>query len=255
MLQTAVEAARRAGQVIAECYPAKRSVTVKGYRDVVTDTDIAAETAIVDLIRSRFPEHAIISEEGGGSDIDSDIAWVVDPLDGTTNYSRMLPVFAVSIAVLEKGEALIGVIYDPLRDHLFVAERGKGVTLNGAPIHVSQTAILAHGLVGLDFGHADDERRRSLTYLGRVAPRCGTVRGLGSATLGLAYVAAGWLDAYFNLAMKPWDAAAGTLLVAEAGGRCTTLDGELYSVNSPACLATNGLIHNDLWSVMEPARS
>jgi len=119
-------------------------------------------------------------------------------------------------------------------------------------MHVSRVSALGRTLIGLDWGHADDIRQQSLVYLGQVAPLCGTVRGLGSATLGLTYVAAGWLDAYFNLALKPWDAAAGTLLIAEAGGRCTTMDGEPYRVDAPACLATNGLVHDKLLAVMRP---
>ncbi|MFQ6100075.1 MAG: inositol monophosphatase family protein [Anaerolineae bacterium] len=250
MLKTAIEAAQRAGQVIAKRYPAERNVIPKGYRDIVTDADTAAEAAILDLIRARFPDHAIISEEAGDSQIGGRCTWIVDPLDGTTNYAHRVPVFAVSIGVLEEGEPLIGVIHDPLRDQTFVAERGGGATINGAPIHVSRVARLDHTLVGLDWTHDDEGREWVLAYLRRVAPRCGTVRVLGSATLGLAYVAAGWLDAYFHLALKPWDAAAGVLMIAEAGGRCTTLEGEPYRVDLPGCLATNGLIHDELLAAM-----
>jgi len=250
MLQTAVEAARRAGRVLAERYPAGRSVSVKGYRDLVTDADTAAEAVILDLIRARFPDHTIISEEAGGGEISSGYTWVVDPLDGTTNYAHRHPVFAVSIGVLERGEPLIGVIHDPLRDQTFVAERGGGARFNGAPMHVSRVAGLRDALVGLDWGHADEVRERILVYLHRVVPRCGTLRVLGSATLALAYVGAGWLDAYFHLALQPWDAAAGMLIVAEAGGRCGTLEGEHYRVGVPGCVATNGFIHEELLAVL-----
>ena len=250
MLQTAIEAARRAGRIIAERYPTERNITVKGHRDIVTDADTAAEAAVLDLIYTRFPAHTIISEEGRGSQIGSRYTWIVDPLDGTTNYAHRVPVFAVSIGILEGGEPLIGVIHDPLRDQTFVAERGKGAMLDDAPMHVSQVARLDHTLLGLDWTRDDEGRERVLAYLHQVAPRCGTVRLLGSATLGLAYVAAGWLDAYFHLALSPWDTAAGMLMVAEAGGRCTTLEGEPYRVDLPGCLATNGLIHDELLAVM-----
>jgi len=254
MLQTAVEAARRAGQVIVERYPAGRDVTVKGYRDIVTDADTAAESIILDTIHARFPDHAIISEEGGGSGIGdkpgSGYTWVVDPLDGTTNYAHRIPVFTVSIGLFEGDEPLIGVIHEPLRDQTFVAERGRGARLNGEPMHVSRVARLDYTVVGLDWGHSDEVRERVLACLHRVAMRCGTVRALGSAALALAYVAAGWLDAYFNLALKPWDTAAGTLLVTEAGGRCSTIEGDPYRVDLPGCLATNGLIHGQLLAVM-----
>ncbi len=250
MLQTAIEAARRAGQVLLERYPAGRNVTRKGYRDIVTDADTAAEAVILDLIRARFPDHAIISEEAGGSEVGGGYTWIVDPLDGTTNYAHRVPVFAVSIGVLEGREPLIGVVHDPLRDQTFVAERGGGARLNDAPVHVSRVANFGHTVVGLDWGHSDEVRGRALAYLQELAPRCGTVRALGSATLALAYVAAGWLEAYFNLVLKPWDAAAGILLIAEAGGRCTTLAGEPCRVDSPGCLATNGLIHEELLTLM-----
>jgi len=250
MLKTAVEAARRAGLVIVDRYPAGHDVTVKGYRNIATEVDTAAETVILDLIRARFPDHAILSEEVGGQGIDDGSTWVVDPLDGTTNYARRFPIFCVSIGLLQGREPLIGVIHDPLRDQTFVAERGSGAELNGAPIRVSRVARLDHAVVSLDWGHSDEDRGRTLGSLNRVAPRCGTVRALGSAALALAYVAAGWLEAYFNLMMKPWDAAAGILLVAEAGGRCTTLEGTPYHVDRPGCLASNGLIHDELLNVI-----
>jgi myo-inositol-1(or 4)-monophosphatase len=253
MLKTAVEAARQAGEVIVERYPAGHDVIIKGYRNIATEVDTAAETVILDLIRARFPDHAILSEEAGGQGIGDGYTWVVDPLDGTTNYARRFPIFSVSIGLLQGREPLIGVIHDPLRDQMFVAERGSGAELDGAPIRVSRVARLDHAVVSLDWGHSDEDRGRTLGALNRVAPRCGTVRALGSAALALAFVAAGWLEAYFNHMMKPWDAAAGMLLVAEAGGRCTTLEGTPYRVDRPGCLASNGLVHDELLNVMRDA--
>ncbi len=250
MLQTAIEAARRAGQLIAERFPAPRNVTVKGYRDIVTEVDTAAEAVILQLIRERFPGHAILSEEAGGSTIDDGYTWVIDPLDGTTNYARRLPISSVSIGVLERGEPVVGVIYDPLRDQLFVAEQRKGATLNDEPISASEIARLDHAVIGFDWGHSDQDREKTLQLLLRIAPRCGTLRALGSAALAQAYVAAGWLDGYLNLIAKPWDAAAGVLIVAEAGGTHTTVEGEPYRVAVQGCLASNGLIHEELLSVM-----
>ncbi len=253
MLQTAIEAARRASRVMAERFSRAHDVTVKGYRDIVTDVDTAAEAVVLDLIHERFPGHVILSEEAGGDGIGDGYTWVVDPLDGTTNYSRRIPSFAVSIGVLENGESVIGVVCDPLRDQLFVAERGKGATLNGEPMHTSRVAHLGNAVVSLDWGRSDVDRARTLDLVRQVAMRCGTVRALGSAVLAQCYVAAGWLDAYFNLIMKPWDAAAGTLIVAEAGGRCTMVDGGPYRVGVAGCLATNGLIHDEILSAMSDA--
>ena len=250
MLQTAIEAARRAGRNIAERYPGERKLTVKGYRDLVTDADIAAEEVIIDLIQARFPDHAILSEEAGDSEISSGYTWVVDPLDGTTNYAHHHPVFAVSIGVLQDGNPLMGVIHDPLRDQTFVAHRGGGARLNDVPIRVSPIPNLDNALVGLDWGHSNEVRVRILSYLDQIAPLCGTMRVLGSATLAMAYVAVGWLDAYFSMGLKPWDAAAGMLIITEAGGRCSTLEGNPYHVNLPGCLATNRLIHDALLNLM-----
>jgi len=250
MLQTAIEAARRAGQLIAERFSAPRSVTVKGYRDIVTEVDTAAEAIILQLIRERFPSHAILSEEAGGNTADDGYTWVIDPLDGTTNYARRLPISTVSIGVLERGEPVIGVIFDPLRDQLFVAEQGKGATLNGEPISTSKIDGLKHAVIGFDWGQSDRDREETLQFILRIAPRCGTLRVLGSAALAQAYVAAGWLDGYLNLIAKPWDAAAGVLIVTEAGGTYTTAKGDPYRVAMQDCLATNSLIHEELLSII-----
>jgi myo-inositol-1(or 4)-monophosphatase len=250
MLETAIEAAQRAGKVIAERYPGGRTVTGKGYRDMVTDADIASEAVIIELIKGRFPGHAILSEEAGAIDVDSDYTWIVDPLDGTTNYTHHHPVFAVSIGLMERGEPLMGVVHDPLRDHTFVAHRGNGTRLNDVPIRVSRATNLSNAMVGLDWGHTNEVRKRILLYLQQIAPHCGTLRVLGSAALAMAYVAAGWLDAYFHVELKPWDGAAGMLIIAEAGGRCTTLEGKPYRVDLPGCLATNSLVHDELLTLM-----
>ena len=250
MLQTAVEAARRAGQLIVEHYPEARQVTVKGFRDLVTDADIAAEKVILDLIRARFPEHAVVSEEAGGGEISSDYTWIVDPLDGTNNYVHRHPVFAVSIGLVKGGEPVIGVIHDPLRDQIFVAQKGRGARLNNALIYVSRMARLENAMVGLDWGHTHAERSRILSWLDRVTPQCSTLRVLGSAALAMAYVAAGWLDGYFSVGLKAWDAAAGMLMIIEAGGRCSTVEGKPYDVGLPGCLVTNSLIHDELLTVL-----
>jgi myo-inositol-1(or 4)-monophosphatase len=232
--------------LIAERYPTKRNVSYKGFRDLVTETDIAAENAILSLVRRRFPDHAILSEETGGGEIGQGYTWVIDPLDGTSNYTHGVPVFAVSIAVLEHGQPLIGAVYDPMREHLFLAQRGNGATLNNEPLQVSSVSELHQAVVGLDWARGEEARREVLSNLGRVAPRCHTIRIMGSAALGLTYVAAGWLAGYFHLALYPWDAAAAVLLVTEAGGRCTTFEGQPYPIIAPRCAATNGRIHQEL---------
>jgi myo-inositol-1(or 4)-monophosphatase len=253
LLHTAIEAAQHAGRLIAERYPTKRNASYKGYRDLVTDTDIAAEKIILDLVHRRFPDHAILSEETAGGEIGQDYTWVIDPLDGTSNYTHRVPIFAVSIAVLEHGEPLIGVVYDPMREHLFIAQRGNGATLNDQMLQVSSVSELHEAVVGLDWARGEEARREVLSNLGHVAPRCHTIRIMGSATLGLTYVAAGWLDGYFHLALHPWDAAAAVLLINEAGGRCTTFEGQAYPITSPRCAATNDRIHLQLLDALQEA--
>jgi myo-inositol-1(or 4)-monophosphatase len=174
----------------------------------------------------------------------------VDPLDGTTNYAHHQPVFAVSIGLVKRGDPLIGVIHDPVFDQTFTAHRGGGAKRNDVPIHVSRVENTGHAILSLDWGHSNEVPKRILAYLHQIAPHCGTVRILGSAALAMAYVAAGWLDAYFNMGLKPWDTAAGMLIISEAGGRCSTLEGEPYRVDLPGCLATNDLIHDELLLLM-----
>jgi myo-inositol-1(or 4)-monophosphatase len=251
MLETAIEAAKRAGRVIAERYPDGRTLTSKGYRDIVTDADTDAEAVILALIHSRFPAHTVISEEAGGDGIGNGYTWIVDPLDGTTNYAHHVPIFAVSIGVLEKGDFVVGVVHDPLRDQTFTAERGKGAWFEGAPMRVSDATRLDSAVIGLDWGRSDEARDQVVGYLQRLAPRCRTLRGIGTSALAMAYVAAGWLDAYFHPAIKCWDAAAGMLLISEAGGQYSTLKGSRYRAESPSCLVTNGLLHKELLKVIQ----
>lgn len=268
MLETAIQAARAAGRVLVDRLPDERQVRVKGLRDIVTDADLSAEEVIIQTIRARFPDHALLTEEQGESAGDAPYVWVVDPLDGTTNYSRRLPIFSVSVGVVSRrrrrslwsaipsetlpnGQLMAGVVYDPLRDHLFAVERGRGATLNGAPLRVSAFDRVSHAVVGLDWAHEQENRREIMARLGRVAPACHTVRGIGSATLALCYVAAGWLDAYFNVGLKPWDMAAGLLLIEEAGGRITDLQGQPWQPWESRVLVSNGHVHQALLDLMD----
>jgi len=249
-VDTAGEAAAGAGQLIVERYLGPRAVRLKGFRDLVTDADKASEAFIFERIRARFPEHGILSEESGEVAVGNGYTWVVDPLDGTTNYAHRHPVFCVSISVLEGEQPVVGVIHDPLRHHTFVAQKGAGARLNDEPIRVSRVAALKNALIGIDWGHDNEVRERMLNALSRILPRCGTLRASGSAALALAYVAAGWNDAYFQPGLKPWDTAAGVLLINEAGGRSTTIKGEPYRPRFPDCVASNGSIHDDLLKLL-----
>ncbi len=250
MLKTALEAAHSAGRIIAERYPGACNISEKGFRDLVTDTDMAAEARIIEIIKGRFPDHGILSEEAGSIAADGAYTWVVDPLDGTTNYAHRNPVFAVSIALLRGNEPVLGIVYDPIREETFAARQGTGATLDDRPIHTSPTKRFENAMIAMDWGHTNAQRKQMLAYLHPTLMSCGTVRVMGSAALALAHVAAGRLDAYFQRKLSPWDVAAGTLLVREAGGRCTTLDGAPHQMDLPDCLATNGFIHGALLRVI-----
>ena len=251
LLETAKQAARAAGHILVQRLPDRREVQVKGLRDIVTDADLAAEKAISQAIHARFPDHAMLAEETGETNGVSPYLWVVDPLDGTNNYSRRFPTFSVSIGLVHQGRLTVGVVYDPLRDHLFAAERGRGATLNGTPLHVSGFSDFAQAVIGLDWAHSNKNRHEIVARLGRVAPSCGTLRGIGSAALGLCYVAAGWLDAYFHIGLKPWDLAAGLLLIEEAGGSVTDIQGRPWRPWVQQVLVSNGYLHQALLELME----
>lgn len=243
MLSAALEAARQAGDELLARAAQQREVASKGYRDDVTDADTAAEQIVLAVLRAHFPQDAILSEEAGALE-GGGCLWIVDPLDGTTNYARGHPTFCVAVAAVVEGTPLVGVIHDPLRGHTFAARRGGGAALNGRAIRVSATAHLIDSVIGLDWAKSDQDRTETLRRLEALAPRCRTVRSLGSAALALAYIAAGWLDAYFATGLHPWDTAAASLLIAEAGGTISGWEGESWIVGQPAILATNGLLHS-----------
>lgn len=250
LLDTAIEAARAAGQEIIRRWPQERDVRSKGFRDIVTDADLAAQEALIAIIRARFPQHGILSEEGLAPTNNADTVWVLDPLDGTTNYARRLPSFSVSVAVARSDALIVGVVYDPLRDYIFCAERGAGATWNGQRLRVSQVDDLGQAVAGVDFAREPAIRSSQMATMVVCSERIRTFRSFGSAALGLCFVAAGWLDAYFHLSLAPWDVAAGALMVTEAGGAITSTDGKPWSHTQPRCLATNGKLHSEFLELM-----
>jgi myo-inositol-1(or 4)-monophosphatase len=226
LLSAAEEGARKAGRVLADRFEGQRTVEYKGRIDLVTDADKAAEAELIGYVHHRFPDHTILSEESG-LESRGELRWFIDPLDGTTNYSHRVPHFCVSVAVQGSGELLAGAIYDPLRDELFSAARGQGATLNGSPLSVSSVQSIDRALLCTGFPY--DVRERPEVPLGlfnRLIRHAQGVRRIGSAALDLAYVAAGRFDGFFEFGLKPWDIAAGALLVMEAGGSITRVDGE-----------------------------
>lgn len=246
LLETAEDVARSAGRLLLEKSQEPRELTEKGVRDWVTDADVAAQDLITKHIRNHFPDHGFLTEEESPDlPADGDVIWIIDPLDGTSNYSRGQSNFCISIAATAREEVQAGVVYDPVRREMFSAALNRGSTLNGAPIAVSELEDLSRSIVGLDWGHSPAKRRKTLEMLEAVAHHVHSVRAIGSAALALAWVAAGRLDAYFNVNLKRWDYAAGALLIALAGGRFSTVtDGPVDLARSAESgLASNGLLH------------
>jgi myo-inositol-1(or 4)-monophosphatase len=253
MKDFAVELAKEAGQVLMDHL--KRRVAVKSKSseiDLVTEADVASEKFIVEAIRERYPEHGILSEEGMGEEQAGEFLWLVDPLDGTTNYAHGYPVFCVSIALQREGEIVLGVTYDPVQDELFHAEKGQGAYCNGRRLSVSGTDSLRRSLLATGFFYTrafiEDN---NLAEFGRIMPRVQGVRRGGSAALDMAYVAAGRLDGYWEFHLSPWDWAAGDLLVREAGGRISDVSGQPWRLRSNSMVATNGPLHGELLAALK----
>ncbi len=252
-LQTAVRAARAAGRVLRNKFDAAREIRSKGKRDIVTDADYAAERAAREVLLARFPDDRFLSEESDAREraalwaeaeaLEAVALWVVDPLDGTTNYAHHHPTFSVSIGLYIGHNVQLGVVYDPVHDELFAAERGHGATVSGKRMAVSATRVIDDAVVGVDWARAQPIRKRMAQAVARIVPRVMSLRSCGSAALSLCYIAAGRLDAYFHLSLSPWDVAAGGLMVEEAGGKVTTPTGAPWSIHSQAYVASNGHLH------------
>lgn len=248
-VRTAVEAARQAGRILVDGFSRPQDVALKGPRELVTAADRAAEDAVVSVIRGAYPRDGILAEESAFRAGDSGRIWIVDPLDGTNNYAHGYPFFSVAIAIEEDGVPVAGVVYDPLRDELFVAEAGSGATVNGTPLRVSGTERLAESLVATGFPYDRSEgTENNLANLSRFILAVRGIRRAGSAELDLVYVASGRLDGYWELGLRPWDVAAGGLIVREAGGTVTNFDGTAWDHRRGDIVASNGRIHGEMLS-------
>ena len=253
-LATAVEAALRAGDIQMAHVGGDLRIDKKGAIDLVTDIDVEIERGFRAMIADRFPDHAVLGEEfeqAGQREQVPKYCWVFDPIDGTTNYAHGLPIFCCSVALEIDGEAVAAAVYDPNRRELFTAERGQGARLNGAPLHVSTAAALIDSLLVTGF-HYDVHKDPSaaVALFSDFIARARAVRRLGSAALDLCYVAAGRFDGFWERTLQPWDIAGGSLIVTEAGGRVTTLDGAPYGSRMGSILATNGLVHDEMVAVI-----
>jgi myo-inositol-1(or 4)-monophosphatase len=268
------QAALAAGAVIRQNYQNPHQVTMKGVIDPVTETDFQCQEIIMAIIGRAFPDHGFLAEERvAEGDVGPPPAaapesahpglaweadplrpacrWIIDPLDGTVNFAHGYPAFCVSIALEADGVLEYGVIYDPMRDELFEGKRGGGASLNGSPIRVSRTARLERALIATGFPYDIRERvPETIARLGRMLAHTQGVRRGGSAALDLCYVACGRLDGFYEENLKPWDTAAGLLIVNEAGGRITTFDGGDYDLNAPNIVASNEVLHPELLALI-----
>ncbi len=256
MLNVAVKAARAAGAIINRGALDVESlrITAKQANDFVTEVDHAAERAIIETLSTAYPDHGFHAEESGqvpGKGRDKDFVWIIDPLDGTTNFIHGFPVYCVSIALSVKGRIEHGVVYDPTRNDLFVATRGRGAYLNDRRMRVSKRTQLKEALISTGFPfRPGDEMRPYLNMLGDVMSRCADVRRPGAAALDLAYVAAGFSDGFFEKGLSPWDVAAGSLLVSEAGGLIGNFTGDANFMDQGECMAANPRLYGQLVPVL-----
>lgn len=256
----ASEIARAAGALLRKHYEQGVATEYKGEVDLVTVADRESEKLLVDRLHAQWPDYGIVGEEGTRTQMECEYRWYIDPLDGTTNFAHGFPSFCVSMGLEHRlpgtapdadGELVAAVIYDPLRDEMFLAEKGQGATLNGKPIHVSATATLAESLIATGFPSRKRHGNPNVHFYHEFTLRSHGVRRAGSAALDLAYTACGRLDGYWEFKLNSWDTAAGVLLVREAGGRVTYVDGSPFHLVSAEVLATNGKIHGAMMDLFQ----
>ncbi|HJV35175.1 inositol monophosphatase family protein [Geomonas sp.] len=251
-LTAATAAAKAAGELQKERLWSEKEISYKGTFDLVTEVDRRCEELIVERLKGAFPDHSFLAEENAYEIGKVPFKWIIDPLDGTTNYAHGFPWFCVSIALEHKDKVLLGVIYHPMMDELFTAVKGEGAFLNGNPIRVSEREPLRRSLLatGFPYDRARDNENNFQNFI-KFHLECRGVRRAGAAALDLAYVAAGRLDGYWECKLKPWDVAAGSLLVTEAGGEVTNYAGLPYSIYDHRIVASNGAIHQEMLEVLD----
>jgi myo-inositol-1(or 4)-monophosphatase len=252
LLKTAIAAGKNAGAILLRYAKSGFRIEHKAKINLVTDADHAAEQCVIDHIRNTFPTHCFLAEERGRVEQSpSPYLWVIDPLDGTTNFAHGYPAYCVSIGLEYEGRCILGVVYDPTRDELFSAVAGYGAELNGQPIHVSDTATLDHSLLVTGFAYDIRESpRNNLDHFSKFALKAQGLRRTGTAALDLCYVAAGRFDGFWEVQLSPWDMAAGSVIAQEAGGRLTNFCGDDLSIYGKELVASNGQIHQAMLKVL-----
>lgn len=251
-LETAIEAAKESGNIQMQGFGHAHKVEFKGVSNIVTEIDKKCESFIIERLQKEFPAHDILAEEGGGEHKKSQYRWIIDPLDGTVNYAHGYPLFCTSIALEYNGEVIVGVVYEPNRNELFTAEKGAGATMNGRRIKVSQTKELKHALLDTGFAYNihEGEKRNNLENFGDFLLKTQAIRRDGVAAVDLCYLACGRFDGFWELFLKPWDIAAGSLIIKEAGGTVTSFNGSPLDIYGVEILASNGFIHKQMMEVL-----
>ncbi len=252
-----LEVTRAAGKILKDSYGKVKTIDFKGSIDIVTDVDKKVEDEIIKIIKSHFPEHTILAEESGLSDKHSKVKWIIDPLDGTTNFSHGYKCFSVSVAVEVEGEVVVGAVFDPMADELFSAQKDKGSFLNGEKINVSEIEILKHSLLCTGFYYNVEGKNfaENIEMFKAFSKRAQAVRRDGSAALDLCYVACGRFEAFWEMDLKAWDIAAGSLIVKEAGGKLSDYSGNDFSIYKEEVLVSNEKIFLEMLEVLKPFRS
>jgi myo-inositol-1(or 4)-monophosphatase len=254
-LEVAKAAALRAGRILKDNVNGTRDISYKGEINMVTEMDRLSEKTVVATILKAFPGHGILAEEGSRVESNSGFLWVIDPLDGTTNYAHGYPSFSVSIGLECNGKILLGVVYDPMRDELFSAVKGAGSFLNSRPIAVSRSDVLIRSLLATGFPYDRVlSRENNLNFFNALIMVSQEVRRSGAASLDLCNLAAGRLDGYWELKLHPWDVAAGSLIVQEAGGKVSDFSGTRFSIHDKEIIASNGMIHDQMLDVIRAVK-
>jgi myo-inositol-1(or 4)-monophosphatase len=252
----AVDLAHEAGALLMEKFSRQLAIHYKGDINLVTEADKMSEDLIIAAIRRNFPEHGILAEESPAINTGSSQRWIIDPLDGTTNYAHGYPVFCISIGLEKEGKVILGVVYDPTRRDTFVAVRGEGAYLNGKRLAVSKTQELTRGLLATGFPYdIRSSKDNNINLFNGMAMEAQAIRRAGAAALDMAYVACGRFDGFWELKLMPWDTAAGCLLVEEAGGKITGISGAPWDIFSPNIVVSNGRIHEQMIAVFKKASS
>ena len=237
------EAVRLAGDILLSKFNDEKKVKMKGPKDIVTDVDLEVEGIIFEHLKNNYPEMAMIGEESFKGKMPSGFVWIVDPIDGTRNYAAGIPIFSVVVALSYNGEVVAGANFDPKKNELFEAEKGKGALLNGRLINISEKTEIEKSIIGMDLSYNDNGGRFGFEIIQKLWPDIQTVRIIGSSALGISYVAGGRTDLYFNYNLKPWDIAAGILLVEESGGIATDRRGQKANLFSEGIIVSNKTLH------------